>query len=375
MPGSRDDDDDQRKSSPRRGSQGRSDRARRDDRGRGDRRASEGRGRQERGRPPGRGERSREDRKVPPAGPRPPIKGKRRTFDVDSAPNPRERARLERSDEVEDAPASEQWVDEGPVRRAAGDAVRRGASGKRPSEGDRGRRSGSQRPNDKQKSSSNDNRRKQRAAKRAEQALEIDPDRLVRLLGATKANRSIARLGEAADAFAEDRFEDARRMLKPLVESIPDEPAIRELYGLTLYRLGRWRLAAAELEAFAERTRSVEQHPVLADCHRALGHHNRVEELWAELGETSPEAAVVAEGRIVLAGSQADRGSLADAIATLEAGSLGSKTLKFHHLRMRYALADLYDRAGEHQAARRQFEAVANTDPDFFDVRDRLKQL
>ncbi len=330
MPGPRDDDDHAPGGRPRRGPRDRSDRARRSDE---------------------------------PRGPRPPIKGKRRTFDVESAPNERERARQEQGTDASAGP--EAWVDEGPVRRAAGDAVRRAST-------PGGRRS---RPTGGAGSSGNDRRRRQRAAKRAEDALEIDPERLVRLLGPARANRSIARLGEAATAFADERFEDARRLLKPLVDAIPDEPAIRELYGLTLYRLGRWRLAAAELEAFATRTRSVEQHPVLADCHRALGHHRRVEELWAELGETSPEASVVAEGRIVLAGSQADQGHLAEAIATLESGALGSKKLKYHHLRMRYALADLYDRAGEHQAARRQFEAVANADPEFFDVKDRLRQL
>lgn len=164
-------------------------------------------------------------------------------------------------------------------------------------------------------------------------------------------------------------------MLKPLAVSVPNEPAVRELYGLCLYRLGQWRAAVNELEEFARRTVTAEQHPVLADCHRALGHHGRVEEIWDELGAASPDAATVAEGRIVFAGSLADQGKVAEAIAVLEAGSLGSKKLKYHHLRMRYALADLYDRAGEHQAARRHFEAVAANEPDFFDVRDRLRQL
>lgn len=310
------------------------------------------------------------------------MKGRRRTFDTDSSPTPRERARLEQRGDRARPPAGddEQWVDEGPVRRAADAAVSRGS--KRAPGRDGGKRGSPKPPRTSRDertrggaSSSNANRRRQRATKRAEQALELDRARLVRQLGAARADRSISRLGDAADAFAQDRFEDARKLLKPLVEAIPDEPAIRELYGLTLYRLGRWRLAAAELEAFAARTRSVEQHPVLADCYRALGQHRRVAELWEELGETSPEAGVVAEGRIVLAGSHADRGDIGKAIATLEAGSLGSKPLRFHHLRMRYALADLYDRAGEHQAARRQFETVAAADPDFFDVRDRLRQL
>ena len=329
--------------------------------------------------------RRRADDGPPPRGPRRPIKGKRRTFDTDSAPNERERARLDRSgpgDANREAPASsgrEEWVDEGPVRKAAGDAVRRGSTSNprakntrsSPGAGRNRQRSGSDRPG----SSRNDKRRKERATKRAESALELDRERLNRDLGAARADRTIRRLGEAADAFAEERYEEARKLLKPLAESVPGEPAIRELYGLTLYRLGRWRLAVAELEEFARRTVTAEQHPVLADCYRALGQHRRVKELWDELGASSPDAATVAEGRIVYAGSLADQGKLADAIAVLEAGALGSKKLKHHHLRMRYALGDLYDRAGEHQSARRHFEAVAGADPSFFDVTDRLRQL
>lgn len=218
-------------------------------------------------------------------------------------------------------------------------------------------------------------RRAQRAAKRAEGALEIDKERMRRRLGAARAERTIARIGEAAAAYAEDRFEDARRTLKPIGELIPEEPAVRELHGLSLYRLGRWRKAADELEEFHRLTGSTEQHPVLADCYRALGQHERVEELWEEIGEASLAAPLVAEGRIVYAGSLADQGRLVDAIAVLEAGALGDKALKDHHLRLRYVLGDLNDRAGEHQAARRWFESVANADPGFFDVRDRLRQL
>lgn len=254
------------------------------------------------------------------------------------------------------------------MRDAADRAVRRGASGsgKRARQGAAKSSSGADR---------NAPRRRQRAAKRAEHALELDRARLDRQLGSTKAARLLGRLGEASDAFADDRYDDARKLLRPLVDQVPTEPALRELYGLTLYRLGSWKKAVDELEEFVRLTQSTEQHPVLADCHRALDHHERVEELWEDLAAASPAAALVAEGRIVYSGSLADQGRLADAIAVLEDGALGSKTLKPHHLRMRYALADLYDRAGEQQAARRYFESIAATDPTFFDVADRLRQL
>lgn len=260
------------------------------------------------------------------------------------------------------------------MRREATDAVRRGGAGGRGGQSGE-RRNGSKPAGSGSGGSRNAKRRRQRTRKRVEDALEIDRDRLVRRLGTAKADRALARFADATQAFSEDRLEDARSQLKPVVDLLPDEPAVRELHGLTLYRLGRWRQAVTELEAFADRTGSTDQHPVLADCHRAMGHHRKVAELWEDLGAASPDAATIAEGRIVYAGSLADRGDLAAAIKVLEAGSLGSKDLKDHHLRMRYALGDLYDRAGEHQAARRQFEAVARQVPDFFDVRERLDHL
>ncbi|MDZ7676318.1 MAG: hypothetical protein U5K30_14780 [Acidimicrobiales bacterium] len=327
-------------------------------------------------------------------GPRPPVKGRRRTFDTESVPNERERRR---DDVGSDDRTGDRWIDEGPVRRAAGDAVRRGSSNDREVDGQKagknaptqaGRRPRKQpgkQPGDQSGKKAgkkrgggqdrNAKRSRERAAKRAESALELDRDRLVRQVGQAKAERAIQRLGEASEAFADERFEDANRLLKPIAATMPDEPAVRELYGLTLYRLGRWRQAVTELEAFHRRTGSAEQHPVLADCRRALGHHRKVAELWDELGSASPDAAIVAEGRIVYAGSLADQGDLVGAIKALEGGALGAKKLAIHHLRMRYALGDLYERAGEHQAARRQFQAVAEAEPAFFDVQDRLAQL
>src|SRR5438270_12496826 len=61
-------------------------------------------------------------------------------------------------------------------------------------------------------------------------------------------------LMEAAKAFERDRYKDADRQLKQLADQAPDVPAVRELYGLNLYRLGRWRAAANQLEAFRQLT-------------------------------------------------------------------------------------------------------------------------
>lgn len=183
------------------------------------------------------------------------------------------------------------------------------------------------------------------------------------------------RLKAAGEDFRRGRFEEARLKLRPLAEALPQTAVVRELYGLTLYRLGRWKLAARELEAFRSLTGSVDQDPVLADCYRALRRYDRVDELWRELRSAGPPAALMAEGRIVVAGALADQGRLGDAISLLSRGSRPVRRAKEHHLRVAYALADLYERAGDLPRARELFRRVADHDPGFVDVSARLKAL
>src|SRR5262249_13055971 len=172
------------------------------------------------------------------------------------------------------------------------------------------------------------------------------------------ARQAQADLERAAEAFAAGRERDAARLLRPLRDLYPDASAVRELLGLSQYRLGQYAAASKELEAFADLTGSVDQHPVLMDCARALGRYARVEELWDELAAASPSAALVSEGRIVLAGARADQGRLHEAIATLDRRRGTPGRVQEHHLRVWYALADLYERAGEIPKARELFLRV-----------------
>ena len=200
-------------------------------------------------------------------------------------------------------------------------------------------------------------------------------DELRRLAG-RNANRVIEALNAAAVAYNGEREREALRYLRPLLDAYPDAAAVRELAGLCQYRLGNYRAAQRELEAFAALTGSTEQHPVLMDCCRALGQFRRVDELWRELGAASPGSALVDEGRIVMAGALADRGRRDDAIELLERRARrGQGHPKDHQLRVWYALADLYERAGDLPRARGLFRDIAKADPGFVDVAERLAGL
>jgi len=194
-----------------------------------------------------------------------------------------------------------------------------------------------------------------------------------------KPVRDGARLQEAlmrgARALDRGYEREALKILRPWRDVHPESVELRELLGLTYYRLGRWSLAQKELDVFAGITGSTEQHPVLMDIARALGRFKRVEQLWEELRAASPGAELVTEGRIVCAGALADQGKLDEAIKVLERAPANPKRILPHHLRLWYALADLHERAGDIPAARALFRKISGQDPQFVDVAERLAAL
>lgn len=261
----------------------------------------------------------------------------------DAGPGDASKAVREAAPEGREAWEPEVWIDEGVVRSEADRAVGRGRTAPR------------------------------RAAPEDDE-LATDPS-IRRAVAAKAADRLETKVKEAGKAFRRERFEEARSILRPLAEQAPTAESVRELLGLTYYRLGRWKLAVSELEGLRTLNGTTEQHPVLADCYRALGRHKKVAELWEELRAVSPSAALVAEGRIVSAGSLADQGKLTDAIKLLEQSKPPAKKPQDHHLRVTYALADLYERAGDVPKARQLFRIVASADPEMGDVEARLRAL
>jgi tetratricopeptide (TPR) repeat protein len=196
---------------------------------------------------------------------------------------------------------------------------------------------------------------------------------------ATQAHRE--RLVERAEAafsgYERGRFQDALRAIKPVVEEAPSVAAVQELAGLAAYRSGRWREAARHLTTFGNLSDSTTHLPELMDCQRALHKPKKVAELWTELRQSSPDPDVLAEGRIVAAASLADTGDLNGAISMLATAG-ASKMLRNpadRHLRQWYVLADLYERAGDVPRAREYFERVRHSDPQAYDVADRLRSL
>ena len=202
-----------------------------------------------------------------------------------------------------------------------------------------------------------------------------DANKIKEQLGAT-ADRAIERLARALHAFEAHRYSESRKLIMPLLSQVVGLAIVHEVAGLSMYRLGRWQDAADQLEiARGIKPGEVVNHPVLADCYRALRRYEKVTELWESMKLLSPPAALLAEGRIVAAGALADQGELQSAVRMMTHGTSDPHKVQEHHLREWYVLADLYDRAGDVASARRLFLKIQNSDAKFADIADRLNTL
>jgi tetratricopeptide (TPR) repeat protein len=190
-------------------------------------------------------------------------------------------------------------------------------------------------------------------------------------------DRITERMAAGIGAYERERYRDASRILKTVVDAVPNAPSARELLGLSQYHQSFWKAALPNLEAFAALTGSVDQHPVRMDCHRALGRPRRVEELYNELRQGSPDPEVLSEGRLVLAGTRADRGDLTGAVTLLVESGAGRlvRNPAERHLRQWYVLGDLMERSGDLPKARELFLRIEAVDPDAYDVAERLESL
>jgi hypothetical protein len=243
---------------------------------------------------------------------------------------------------------SEIWVDEGstrPIRRP---------------EGIRARGTG----------------RAQKGGRKEVRALDSVVEEFERALGTRASVRALKRYDAALQAFEAHRYEDARKILNPMAKEYTGVSAVHEMLGLCLYRGGQWKRALTELEtAVSLNPNWIFNHAVIEDCHRALGNHQMVEKYWRELAEASPHPELLAEGRIVMAGSLSDRKLFEEAHALMEKAAGDMKRPSEYHLRQWFVIADIYDKQGNVIQARNFFERIALHDRQFVDVAERLATL
>lgn len=179
----------------------------------------------------------------------------------------------------------------------------------------------------------------------------------------------------AADALAEGDLEEAVRLLAWTRDAAPGSAAVREALGIARYHREEFAAAADELEAYRRLSGRQDQNHLLADCARALGRPGRVASLVDAMREAGVEEERVAEGLLVLAGEQADRGDLERALATLEEADLTPGEIEHYHVRLWYVAADIAERLGDQAAAQEYLEAVTAVTEGYLDAEERLAAL
>jgi tetratricopeptide (TPR) repeat protein len=184
-------------------------------------------------------------------------------------------------------------------------------------------------------------------------------------------------LTRAAEAYDRRRYEEALRLGRIVADATPGVAAVRELTGLGAYRAERWAMAKIHLRAYFAITGDPEHLPLVMDADRANHRYRAVEKAFGELQESEPTAEVLAEGRIVMAATWSDQRRYDEAIELLirTGAAKNLRNPSYRHVRLWYALADVYDRAGDTTSARELFARVVIAEPDAYDARDRLLEL
>ena len=189
--------------------------------------------------------------------------------------------------------------------------------------------------------------------------------------------KMVITLTRAAEAYDRKRYEEALRLGRIVADAVPGVAPVRELTGLAAYRAERWNMAKIHLRAYFTITGDPEHLPLVMDCDRANRRYRAVEKTYAEVEEGEPTAEVLAEARIVMASAWADQRMYREAIDLLTKAG-GTKQLRnpsFRHVRLWYALADIFDRAGDSASARELFARVVLAEPDAYDAQARLVEL
>jgi tetratricopeptide (TPR) repeat protein len=151
---------------------------------------------------------------------------------------------------------------------------------------------------------------------------------------------------------------------------------VREATGEAAYAAGHYAEALAELRAAKRMNGATAYLPIMADCHRALGHPDQALKLAKSpsVANFAPEAK--AEMTLVEAGARRDLGQFDAALRTLETAPLNSKSRAAWVVRLRYAYADTLLAAGQETDALAWFHRTQAIDGDqITDAAERADEL
>ena len=175
-------------------------------------------------------------------------------------------------------------------------------------------------------------------------------------------------LQRGRDGAAAEAASDAKRLA-------PRSGAVRELYGVALYRAGRYRDALRELQAYRRMTGRLDQNHLIADSYRGLGMPDKAVPVAVEAVRSRLRDEPRAEAAIVGASALADLGRYDEALGLLRGFPSRRDEAQPWELRVWYVAGDVLQRAGRSSEAAEEFRRVVRYDAGAFDAAERLASL
>jgi tetratricopeptide (TPR) repeat protein len=173
-----------------------------------------------------------------------------------------------------------------------------------------------------------------------------------------------AELEEAVAAFVGGRYAKARRHAEEAKALAPRLPAIREVLGLSAYRMGRWEQALSDLRTYRRLSGDTTHLPVEMDILRAPERPAEVEAAYSLLRRLGGSPAALAEGRVVYGSYLLDCDRAREAWALTRPANLKARPAE-EELRVWYVAARAAARLGDRPGSRRLYQAIAEADPGF----------
>lgn len=189
-------------------------------------------------------------------------------------------------------------------------------------------------------------------------------EEVARVTARDKRDTVLALLGEAADAFADGRFPRARQQLLRAKKLTSRVATIRELLGLTAYRMGNWDEALRELRTYRRIDGDTTHMSVEMDCQRALDRPEDVEKTWERFRELGGRPAADAEMRVVYASFLLDRGEPRRAWSVINPGRIATDPREWD-LRRWYVASRVAAALGDVDTAQQLAAAIERNDLAF----------
>lgn len=194
----------------------------------------------------------------------------------------------------------------------------------------------------------------------------------LRTLSKENADGVAQHLVMVAALLEADELENAMAHAETAVRRAGRVPAAREALGMVAYRSGDFARALGEFRTVRRISGSDHLLPLMVDCERGLGRHERALDL-----AQSPEAKRLpkeerVELTIVISGIRRDLGQTDAALVALQIPELK----KSNQPRLAYAYADTLLGLGRTDEAREWFQRAADADSDYeTDAVERLEEL